>query len=197
MKIGYARVSKCDGSQALDTQIDALTKAGVDRERIYIDRASGIKEQRPGLTDCMRSLREGDSFVIYRLDRLARSVKHLIEIVNNLNERNIGLTTLDGLKIDTSTAHGKLIFHVFSALSEFERDLIRERTIAGLNAARARGRKGGRPRSLSMDQIRVVQRAMKDRTTVVTQLARAMNVSTDTIYNYVSPSGELRLLPKC
>ena len=196
MKIGYARVSKCDGSQVLDLQIDALIREGVNRERIYIDKVSGVKEQRPGLTDCIKSLREGDSLVIYKLDRLARSVKHLIEIVNRLNEEKIGLVTLDGLKIDTSTAHGKLIFHVFSAIAEFERDLIRERTIAGLNAARARGRRGGRPKSLTMDQIKVIQRAMKDKTTVVTQLARAMNVSTDTIYNYVSPSGELRSLTK-
>ena len=146
MLIGYARVSKADGSQTLDLQRDALITAGVSEERIYTDLASGKKDDRPGLIDCLKAMREGDVLVIWKLDRLGRSLKHLVETVSEMTTRGVGLKVLagQGEHIDTTTPAGKLSFGIFAALAEFESELIRERTMAGLAAARARGRKGGR-----------------------------------------------------
>jgi DNA invertase Pin-like site-specific DNA recombinase len=144
MLIGYARVSTTD--QTLDLQKDALEKAGCSR--IFTDTASGAKAERIGLDEAMSHLREGDTLVVWRLDRLGRSLKHLIETITALNNRKIGFKSITEA-IDTTTSGGKLIFHIFGALAEFERDIIRERTQAGLNAARARGRKGGRPKALT------------------------------------------------
>ncbi len=143
MFIGYARVSMQD--QNLDLQKDALNENGC--EKIFIDRTTGAKSSRPGLDRAMDALREGDTLVVWHLDRLGRSLKHLIEFVESLNKQNIGFKSLQEF-IDTATSGGKLIFHVFGALAEFERNLIRERTCAGLTAARARGRLGGRPKAL-------------------------------------------------
>jgi DNA invertase Pin-like site-specific DNA recombinase len=142
MNVGYARVSTAD--QTLNLQMDALKKAGCGQ--IYTDTASGAKAERKGLEDALSYVREGDILVVWRLDRLGRSLKDLIERLTELHQRNIGFRSLTE-NIDTTTSGGKLIFHIFGALAEFERDLIRERTNAGLTAARARGKKGGRPKS--------------------------------------------------
>ncbi len=148
MLIGYARVSKADGSQSLDLQHDTLRAAGVERDNIYDDLASGGRDDRPGLTACLKSLRDGDVLVVWKLDRLGRSLAHLVNTVKELSDRKIGLRVLTGkgAQIDTTTASGRMVFGIFATLAEFERDLIRERTMAGLASARARGRKGGRKR---------------------------------------------------
>src|SRR5687768_6550199 len=141
MYIGYARVSK--NEQNLDLQRDALLKAGCLENNIYTDKITGLKQERKGLEQALSHLREGDTFVVWRLDRLGRSLKHLIETITSLQTQGIGFKSLTE-NIDTSTATGQLVFHIFGALAEFERNLIKERTIAGLDAAR--GRQGGRPR---------------------------------------------------
>jgi DNA invertase Pin-like site-specific DNA recombinase len=144
MLIGYARVSTED--QNLDLQRDALKQAGC--EQIYTDRVSGTKAERKGLTEALSHLRSGDTLVVWRLDRLGRSLRHLIDTVTDLQEREIGFKSLQE-SIDTTTSGGKLVFHIFGALAEFEREIIRERTKAGLTAARARGKSGGRPKALT------------------------------------------------
>jgi DNA invertase Pin-like site-specific DNA recombinase len=198
MKIGYARVSKNDGKQSLDLQIDALKEAGVNSSAIYTDKASGKNEDRPGLEACLKTLRAGDQLFVWKLDRLGRSLKHLVEVVQNLSERDIGFTVLtgQGANIDTSTASGKLIFGIFASLAEFERELIRERTIAGLKAARARGRVGGRKHKITKAQIEFLRHAMQNRETNVKALSKELGLSTQTVYRYVTPEGELRD-PKC
>src|SRR5919201_802960 len=143
MLIGYARVST--NEQNLDLQRDALLKAGVAPKDIYTDKITGTKQERPGLEQALSHLRAGDTFVVWRLDRLGRSLKHLIETVTALQQQHITFKSITE-NIDTSTATGQLVFHLFGALAEFERNLIKERTIAGLQAARARGRRGGRPK---------------------------------------------------
>ena len=162
MLIGYARVSKADGSQSLDLQHDALRAAGVERDNIYDDLASGGRDDRPGLTACLKSLRDGDVLVVWKLDRLGRSLAHLVNTVKELSDRKIGLRVLTGkgAQIDTTTASGRMVFGIFATLAEFERDLIRERTMAGLASARARGRKGGRKFALTKAQVRLAQAAM-------------------------------------
>ena len=147
MLIGYARISKADGSQSLDLQRDALRESGVSDDAIYEDQASGQREDRPGLAAFLKAARQGDVIVVWRLDRLGRNLRHLVNLVQDLNDRDIGIRVLagQGASIDTTTASGKLVFALFAALAEFERELIRERTLAGLASARARGRKGGRP----------------------------------------------------
>ncbi len=194
MLIGYARVSKTDGSQSLDLQRDALTEAGVDTASIYEDEASGKKDIRPGLDACLKALREGDILVVWKLDRLGRDLKHLVNTVQDLSDRGIGLRVLtgQGAQIDTTTPTGKLIFGIFASLAEFERELIRERTMAGLAAARARGRKGGRKFALTKAQVRLAQAAMANRDTSVTDLAAELGVKPVTLYRYVGPRGELR-----
>ena len=140
MLIGYARVSKADGTQLLDLQRDALLGAGVDEERIYEDRASGRHDHRPGLEACLKALcQPGNTFVVWKLDRLGRNLKHLVTTVEELHDRGVGLRVLAGAEIDTTTANGRLVLGIFAALAEFERELIAERTRAGLVAARARG----------------------------------------------------------
>ena len=143
--IGYMRVSKADGSQSTDLQRDALLAAGVDPEHIYEDKASGKKEDRPELASCLKALRPGDTLLVWKLDRLGRNLRHLVNIVHDLTARGVGLKVLtgQGAAIDTTSAQGKLVFGIFAALAEFERELISERTKAGLESARARGRKGG------------------------------------------------------
>lgn len=194
MKLGYARISKADGSQTLDLQIDALTAAGVAQEHLYQDEASGKRDDRPGLEACLKALREGDALYIWKLDRLGRDLKHLVNTVRGLSDRDIGLCVLtgQGANIDTTTASGKLIFGIFAALAEFEGDLIRERTMAGLAAARARGRHGGRKFELTKHQIRLAQSAMASRDTHVAQLCRELDISRATLYRYIGPDGALR-----
>lgn len=151
MLIGYARVSKADGSQSIDLQTDALRAAGVEADNIYDDRASGSRNDRPGLTACLKSLRDGDVLIVWKLDRLGRTLTHLVSTVQNSSDRSIGLRVLTGkgAQIDTTTPSGRMVFGIFATLAEFERDMIRERTMAGLAAARARGRMGGRKFALS------------------------------------------------
>ncbi|MEJ1391096.1 MAG: recombinase family protein, partial [Candidatus Sedimenticola sp. (ex Thyasira tokunagai)] len=149
---------------------------------------------RPGLDSCLKALREGDTLLVWKLDRLGRDLKHLVTTVQDLETRGVSFKVLTGLgaTIDTTTAAGKLVFGIFAALAEFERELIRERTTAGLTAARARGRTGGRRHALTKGQVRLAQASMKNRTTNASELCRELNISRQTLYRYVSPSGELR-----
>lgn len=194
MLIGYARISKADGSQSLDLQRDALIEAGVGADAIYEDQISGKHDSRPGLDACLKALRKGDVLVVWKLDRLGRDLRHLVNVVKDLTDRQIGLRVLagQGAQIDTTTPAGRLIFGIFGALAEFERELIRERTLAGLMAARARGRKGGRKFALTKAQVRLAQAAMASRDTSVADLATELGVKPVTLYRYVSPTGELR-----
>jgi DNA invertase Pin-like site-specific DNA recombinase len=194
MYIGYVRVSKADGSQVLDLQKDSLIEAGVQQNNIYQDQASGKKDDRSGLESCLKALRKGDILVVWKLDRLGRNLRHLVNTVEDLSERGIGFKVLSGqgASIDTTSAAGKLVFGIFAALAEFERELIRERTVAGLKAARARGKKGGRKFQLTKSQVRLAQASMKHRDTNVTELCNELGVSRQTLYRYVGPGGELR-----
>ena len=192
MLIGYMRVSKADGSQALDLQKDALIAAGILEERIYSDMQSGSRhDNRPGLQSCLKALQPGNTLIIWKLDRLGRSLKDLVNIVEQLNERNIGLRVLtgQGAQIDTTTSHGRLIFGMFAALAEFERELIIERTKAGLAAARARGRLGGRPRKMDLPTLKMCMSAMSDPASNATNIAKRLGISTATLYDYVNGDG--------
>jgi len=194
MLIGYARVSKSDGSQVLDLQEDALIKEGIQEENIYSDKASGVKEGRLGLENCLKALREDDILVVWKLDRLGRNLKHLISIVDDLTQRKIGFKVLSGqgVNIDTTTPSGRMVFTIFAALSEFERELNRERTLAGLQAARARGRKGGRKFKLSKAQVRLAEASMKNRDSSVSELCKELGITRPTLYRYIAPDGQLR-----
>jgi len=194
MLIGYARISKADDSQVLDLQIDALIEAGIDKENIYTDKISGVKDARSGLESCLKALRKDDTLVVWKLDRLGRSLKHLITTIDDLNQKGVGFKVLtgEGINIDTTTAAGKMIFSIFGAFAEFERELIRERTLAGLKAARARGRKGGRKFQLTKAQVRLAQAAMQNRDTSVGELCKELGITRPTLYRYVGPNGELR-----
>jgi DNA invertase Pin-like site-specific DNA recombinase len=180
MLIGYARVSTLD--QTLALQQDALTAAGC--EKIFTDTASGSLTDRPGLAEALSHLRAGDTLVVWRLDRLGRSLPHLIETVSALAAREIGFRSLQE-QIDTMTSAGKLVFHVFGALAEFERDLIKERTHAGLAAARARGRLGGRPQRLSPKQIEQLRTLAADKRNSVTDICRTLGIGRTTFYRYM------------
>lgn len=194
MLIGYMRVSKADGSQACDLQRDALFAAGVDPKHIYEDQASGKREDRPGLAACLKALREGDTLLVWKLDRLGRDLRHLINTVHDLTGRDVGLKVLtgQGAAIDTTTAAGKLVFGIFAALSEFERELISERTVAGLASARARGRKGGRPFKMTAAKLRLAVAAMGHPETTVGTLCKELGIARQTLYRHVAPNGELR-----
>ncbi len=174
MKIGYARVSTLE--QNLDLQTDALSKAGC--EKLFTDRASGAKDDRQGLIDAIEFCRKGDSLVVWKLDRLGRSLKHLIETVNLLHEKKVGFVSLQE-SIDTTTSGGKLIFHVFGALAEFERELIRERTNAGLASARSRGRLGGRPKAITNRQLQIAKTMLKDPKTTLFDTKSKVEVEFD------------------
>ena len=179
MKIGYARISTQD--QNLDLQKDALEKAGC--EKFFQDVASGVKDERKGLLEAIEFARRGDTLVVWKLDRLGRSLKHLIETINKLHSKGVGFASLQE-SIDTTTSGGKLVFHVFGALAEFERELIRERTNAGLQAARARGKQGGRPRKLTAKQIEIAATLMRDPAVSIDSICRTLNVSRPTLYRY-------------
>ncbi len=178
--IGYARVSTDD--QNLDLQRDALNGAGCNQ--IFEDQISGAKTDRPGLKEALKYARAGDILVVWRLDRLSRSLKDLIEMVNLLESKSIGLKSIQEV-IDTSSNSGKLIFHIFGALSEFERNLIRERTQAGLQAARARGRKGGRPKTLDTDEQVLAVKLYKEKQHTVAKICEMMGISKPTLYKYI------------
>ena len=194
MRLGYMRVSRADGSQVLDLQKDALLAAGVGPEHLYQDLASGKRDDRPGLAACLKALRKGDVLVAWKLDRLGRDLRHLVNLVHELTERGVGLRILTGhgAVIDTTTASGKLVFGIFAALAEFERELIVERTKAGLAAARARGRHGGRPYKMTAAKLRLAQAAMADQETNVGDLCREPGITRQTLYRHVGPTGELR-----
>lgn len=179
--IGYAKVSTLE--QNLDLQEDALKAAGC--KKIYTDKTGGAKAERPGLGRALADVRTGDSLVVWKLDRLGRSLKHLIETVTDLSQRGVGFRSLQKA-IDTTTSGGKLIFHVFGALAEFERDIIRERTLAGLAAARARGRKGGRPRHLDDKKKRHAMTLHSDLTNSVKDICRTLGISKATLYRYLA-----------
>lgn len=181
MKIGYARVSTAD--QHLRMQEDALKSEGC--EQIFHDIASGVKTERVGLDEALTHLREKDVLVVWKLDRLGRSVQHLIETIKKLNERGIGFKSLQE-NIDTTTSGGKLIFHIFSALAEFERDLIKERTNAGLKAARARGRLGGRPPLLKSDEVKKMLKYYDEQKITVDEICKIFNISRPSFYNYLN-----------
>ena len=176
MIVGYARVSTADQDTSL--QLDALKKSGV--ERIYQESRSGASKERPELTKCLDVMRAGDTLVVWRLDRLGRSLKDLVEIISDLEGKGIGFRSLTEA-IDTTSAGGKLVFHIFAALSEFERSLIQERTRAGLAAARARGRKGGRPRALSKAQTQKARAMLSDPMITKTEVAKHFGVTRMTL----------------
>ena len=194
MLIGYMRVSKADGSQSTDLQRDALISAGVRPDHLYEDQASGRRDERPGLMACLKALRDGDTLLVWKLDRLGRNLRHLVNTVHDLTARNVGLKVLtgQGAAIDTTTAAGKLVFGIFAALAEFERELISERTVAGLASARARGRKGGRPFKMTAAKVRLAMAAMGQPETIVGDLCKELGVTRQTLYRHVSPKGELR-----
>ena len=194
--IGYARVSKADGSQNLDSQIDALREAGVDAARIYSDLASGKSDVRPGLGACLKALQPGNVLAVWKLDRLGRDLRGLVNLVHELGARGVGLKVLAGTgtgdKLDTTTPTGKMMFNMFAVLAEYERELIAERSRAGLAAARARGRKGGRKPVMTPAKIRIAAAAMSHRDTKVEDLCEQLGVSSQTLYRYVAPDGTLR-----
>lgn len=181
MKIGYARVSTTD--QTLEPQKDALSEAGC--EKLFTDVASGARSQRLGLDKAIAFCRHGDTLVVWKLDRMGRSMSHLIEMMQKLEKRGVGFQSLTE-KIDTTTAGGRLIFHLFGALAEFERDLIRERVQAGLKSARARGRKGGRP-PVSEETKRMAKTLLADKKLSVKQICERLGIAKSTLYKYAGP----------
>lgn len=182
---GYARVSTDD--QDLSLQIDALTKHGIAKSDIFTDKLSGARNDRPGLAKCLAILQGGDILVVWRLDRLGRSMRHLITVVENLRDSGIGFRSLSEGAIDTTTASGELIFNIFSALAQFERRLIQERTKAGLAAARARGRHGGRPR-LNSERAKVLaaKKLHGDKAIPIDDICTTLSISRSTYYRYVA-----------
>ena len=185
--VGYARVSTLD--QKLHLQLDALREAGCDR--VFTDHVSGAKAERPGLLKALDYVRSGDTLVVWRLDRFGRSLKDLVQKVAALEEQGVDFRSLQE-SIDTTSPTGKLVFHLFGALSEFERDLVRERTLAGLASARARGRQGGRPRSMDEQKVKLASRLMQDPELSVGEVCAAVGVSSATLYRYVGPEGTIR-----
>jgi DNA invertase Pin-like site-specific DNA recombinase len=181
MLIGYARVSTLE--QSLDLQTDALNRAGC--EKLFTDKAGGARAARPGLDQALAHLRKGDTLVVWKLDRLGRSIRHLIETVGQLQERKVGFRSLQE-SIDTTTSGGKLVFHVFAALAEFERDIIRERTRAGLEAARARGKRGGRPRKLDAKKKSQALTLHDDKTNTIADICRTLRIGRTTLYRYLA-----------
>jgi DNA invertase Pin-like site-specific DNA recombinase len=191
MLIGYVRVSKNDGSQTLEPQRDALLAAGVEPDRIYQDLASGRHDACPGWTACLKVLQPGNTLVLWKLDRLGRNLRHLVNTAEALRTRGIGLKVLTGAgaQIDTSTANGRLAFGIFAAFAEFERELIAERTRAGLAAARARGRVGGRPRKMDRATLTMAMAAMRDPKAKAMEVAKRLGLTTTTLYAYVNGDG--------
>lgn len=190
------RVSKSDGTQTLDLQKDALLEAGIPENRLYQDMVSGKRENRPGLEACLKALQPGNTLIVWKLDRLGRDLKHLITIVDDLREREVGFKVLTGhgAQIDTTTSNGRMVFGLFATLAEYERELIVERTHAGLKAARARGRTGGRPRKMDISTLKMAMAAMADPKAIASDVAKRLNITTATLYTYVNGDGSLKEL---
>ncbi len=188
------RVSKADGSQTLDPQRDALLAAGVPEDRLYEDLASGRHDARPGLTACLKALQPGNTLVVWKLNRLGRDLKHLVTTVDDLRARKAGFKVLTGAgaQIDTTTANGRPTFGVFAAFAEFERELIAERTRAGLAAARARGRKGGRPRKVDRATLKAAQALLANTDETAQSIAKRFGIGTVTLYTYLNGDGSLK-----
>lgn len=183
--IGYARVSRED--QELNLQIDALKKAGCLKQDIYIDKVSGAREKRPGLDECLSKLQPGDTLLVWRLDRLGRSLPHLVDLVSNLLEKKIGFKSICDGHIDTTSASGELMFNIFSSLAQFERRLIQERTKAGLEAARARGRKGGRkPIDPYSPKVLAAKKLYQEKNISVQEICQRLNLTRPTFYRYLT-----------
>jgi DNA invertase Pin-like site-specific DNA recombinase len=183
--IGYARVST--NGQELKLQLDALAKAGCAKKLIFMDKIGGAKAARPGLDDCLRELKAGDTLVVWRLDRLGRSVRHLIDLVEQLHQRGVGFKSICDGAIDTTTASGELIFHIFTALAQFERKLTQERTRAGLEAARARGRFGGRKAMPVNDpRVQTAKKMHSDKSISVPDICKTLRISKATLYRYLA-----------
>jgi DNA invertase Pin-like site-specific DNA recombinase len=183
-RIGYARVSTHD--QRPELQLDALSAAGC--EAIYVDRASGVQRDRPELQKALAALQPGDTLVVWKLDRLARSMQHLIETISALEDAGVGFLSLTEA-IETGSAGGRLVLHIFAAVAEFERSIIRERTLAGLEAAALRGRKGGRPRRLTPDKLEIAKRMRVETGASVSTIARAMRMDASTLYRALALDG--------
>lgn len=183
--VGYARVSTED--QDLTLQIDALRQYGVDKKYLFQDKISGSKEKRPGLDKALSCLEDGDTLIVWRLDRLGRSMPHLIGMINDFSERGVGFKSIQDGAIDTTTASGELIFNIFSSLAQFERKLTQERTKAGLSSARARGRFGGRPKRKATDEIvQQVKMLYHEKKLTVKEIVEICNVKRTMVYNYIN-----------
>jgi DNA invertase Pin-like site-specific DNA recombinase len=183
--VGYARVSTQD--QELRLQIDALIKAGCAKSSIFVDKISGAKTERPGLAKCLSELESGDTLIVWRLDRLGRSMQHLVTLIEELRQKGIGFKSICDGSIDTTTASGELIFNIFSSLAQFERRLIQERTRAGLEAARARGKKGGRNKIEETDpKVLTAKKMHKDHGMSIDDICKTLGISRATFYRYVS-----------
>lgn len=194
MKLGYARVSKDDGSQKLDLQMDALKNEGVAAENIFTDKISGAKGDRPGLSMLLRALRREDQLIVWSLDRLGRNLRHLVNLMKELDDRGVSLKILSGqgAGIDTVTPMGRMVYQLFGVLAEFEREMIRERTIAGIRAARSRGKNGGRKYVLTKSKVRLAEAAMGKKETIVQDLCTELGITRSTLYRYIGPDGQLR-----
>jgi DNA invertase Pin-like site-specific DNA recombinase len=187
MLVGYVRVSTADHRQSTDLQRDALQAAGVDTRQIYEDRASGSRDERPGLAACLQYLNSGDVLVVWKLDRLGRSLSHLISTISDLRNRGVGLRSLTE-SIDTTTAMGEFVFHVFGAIAQYERSLIHERVNAGLQAAKRRGRVGGRPRKLDGEKIEAARALLETGEKTLSYVARTMGVPRSTLVDSLERS---------
>ena len=187
--VGYARVST--EGQDVDLQLDALREAGCREEQVFVDKVSGARSKRPGLDACLDALQAGDTLLVWRLDRLGRSMPHLVTLIQELLEKGVAFRSLRDGAIDTTSASGELVFHIFSALAQFERRLIQERTKAGLSAARARGRKGGR-KPITGDDLRVKTacRMHRDHELSVAQICKTLDISRATFYRYLAVADE-------
>ena len=183
--VGYARIST--NGQELDLQLDALKKAGCRKDLIFTDKVSGAKSERPGLEACLNELKKGDILLVWRLDRLGRSMPHLVGLVEQLQRKGIGFRSLCDGAIDTTTASGELVFNIFSSLAQFERRLIQERTRAGLSAARARGRVGGRkPIQSDNPKVKTAKKMIKDKSVSIADICSTLRISRATLYRYIS-----------
>ena len=182
--IGYARVST--SAQELNLQLDALKHAGCKKQHIFTDQISGSKAERPGLAECLKELKKGDTLIIWRLDRLGRSLRNLIDIVEQLQKRGVGFRSINDGGIDTTTASGEMIFNIFGTLAQFERRLIQERTQAGLTAARARGRKGGRPKISKDDpKVQMAKKMSKNMSISIGEICATLKISRASYYRYL------------